>query len=67
MVYSPLFSKMAFKIAILYFTLYITSIVCYKPVVLIHGVMTGSASMDIIKLRIQEVSLFANSEMMFEL
>ncbi|CAB3231434.1 unnamed protein product [Arctia plantaginis] len=27
---------------------------CYKPVVLIHGVMTGSASMEIIKLRIQE-------------
>lgn len=28
----------------------------YKPVVLIHGIMTGSGSMEVISRRIQEVS-----------
>lgn len=35
------------------------SIIClslaYKPVVLIHGIMTGSGSMEMISRRIQEV------------
>ncbi|XP_063358686.1 lysosomal thioesterase PPT2 homolog isoform X1 [Cydia amplana] len=34
--------------------LLISSCLCYKPVVLIHGVMTGSGSMEMISHRIQE-------------
>lgn len=45
---------MALKIVILALILYASPIASYKPVVLIHGVMTGSASMEIIKLRIEE-------------
>lgn len=42
------------KIAILSILFFIVPILSYKPVVLIHGVMTGSASMELIKLRIEE-------------
>lgn len=45
---------MIFKIVLFCVILFITPIISYKPVVLIHGVMTGSASMEVIKLRIQE-------------
>lgn len=45
---------MAMKIAILSILFFIVPILSYKPVVLIHGVMTGSASMELIKLRIEE-------------
>ncbi|XP_047041428.1 lysosomal thioesterase PPT2 homolog [Helicoverpa zea] len=45
---------MALKIAFLGLVLFISPILSYKPVVLIHGVMTGSASMEMIKFRIEE-------------
>lgn len=45
---------MAMKIVILSILFFIVPILSYKPVVLIHGVMTGSASMELIKLRIEE-------------
>nr|ATJ44575.1 acetyltransferase 12 [Helicoverpa assulta] len=45
---------MALKIVFLGLVLFISPILCYKPVVLIHGVMTGSASMEMIKFRIEE-------------
>lgn len=31
-------------------------VVAYKPVVLLHGILTGSESMELIKSRIEEVS-----------
>ncbi|KAJ8726116.1 hypothetical protein PYW07_000814 [Mythimna separata] len=45
---------MALKIVFCGVLLFIVPILTYKPVVLIHGVMTGSASMEMIKLRIEE-------------
>ena len=31
-------------------------VISYKPVILLHGILTGSESMELIKSRIQEVS-----------
>uniref|UniRef100_A0A2A4JXH6 palmitoyl-CoA hydrolase n=1 Tax=Heliothis virescens TaxID=7102 RepID=A0A2A4JXH6_HELVI len=45
---------MALKFVFFGIVLFIGPILCYKPVVLIHGVMTGSASMEMIKFRIEE-------------
>ncbi|XP_026737931.1 lysosomal thioesterase PPT2 homolog [Trichoplusia ni] len=45
---------MALKIVLLALTLFLVPILTYKPVVLIHGVMTGAASMEMIKFRIEE-------------
>ncbi|XP_068621328.1 lysosomal thioesterase PPT2 homolog [Battus philenor] len=42
------------KVVSLFLTLFISLCSSYKPVVLIHGIMTGSGSMEIIKFRIQE-------------
>ncbi|XP_075991948.1 palmitoyl-protein thioesterase 2 [Anticarsia gemmatalis] len=45
---------MALKFVIFAVILFAVPILSYKPVVLIHGVMTGSSSMEMIKLRIEE-------------
>lgn len=38
--------------------LYIANLAyCYKPVILLHGILTGFESMEIIKARIEEVSV----------
>lgn len=42
------------KLSILVFALIIHQSITYKPVVLIHGIMTGSGSMELIKNRIEE-------------
>lgn len=52
------FINMALKIVFCGILLLIVPISTYKPVVLIHGVMTGSASMEMIKFRIEEVRAF---------
>lgn len=44
---------MIFKFILFYLPL----VVSYKPVILLHGVMTGFDSMELIKSRIEEVSL----------
>ncbi|CAK1603501.1 unnamed protein product [Parnassius mnemosyne] len=44
---------MTLKLIIL-FNLFINVSLSYKPVILVHGIMTGSGSMEIIKYRIQE-------------
>lgn len=41
-----------YVIQFLYFTL------AYKPVILLHGIMTGYETMELIKSRIQEVSTY---------
>ncbi|XP_072936818.1 lysosomal thioesterase PPT2 homolog [Epargyreus clarus] len=46
--------KMSFNIVIFALTLFVSYGLCYKPVVLIHGIMTGSGSMEMISHRIQE-------------
>lgn len=43
------------KLSILVFALLFNQSLTYKPVVLIHGIMTGSGSMELIKNRIEEV------------
>ncbi|XP_045535258.1 lysosomal thioesterase PPT2 homolog [Papilio machaon] len=45
---------MFLKITSAFLLLFINLSASYKPVVLIHGIMTGSGSMEIIKFRIQE-------------
>lgn len=43
------------KLSILVFALLFHQSLSYKPVVLIHGIMTGSGSMELIMNRIEEV------------
>ncbi|KAL1512970.1 hypothetical protein ABEB36_002465 [Hypothenemus hampei] len=40
--------------SIFIFVIFITKILCYKPVILLHGIWTGFESMDLIKARIEE-------------
>lgn len=47
---------MAVNVIILVLFIFANSCLSYKPVVLIHGIMTGSGSMEMISRRIQEVS-----------
>ncbi|KAL0848900.1 hypothetical protein ABMA28_013302 [Loxostege sticticalis] len=47
-------SKMESKLTVFGVLLLVTQILGYRPVVLIHGIMTGSGSMEMISHRIQE-------------
>lgn len=47
-----------FKVILLSFYLHFLPILGYKPVVLIHGIMTGAPSMDLIKEEIERVNIF---------
>ncbi|XP_066143607.1 lysosomal thioesterase PPT2 homolog [Euwallacea fornicatus] len=40
--------------SIIIFSLYILNAWCYKPVILLHGILTGFESMELIKTRIQQ-------------
>lgn len=46
-----------YKLVILLFT-HLISAHCYKPVILLHGILTGYESMELIKARILEVTSF---------
>lgn len=45
------------KAVILLFA-HLISVHCYKPVILLHGILTGYGSMELIKARILEVTSF---------
>jgi hypothetical protein len=49
--------KLIFTLHVIFSYLFI--VYAYKPVFLMHGIMTGSLSMDLIKTRIEEVSIFS--------
>jgi hypothetical protein len=49
--------KLIFTLHVIFTYLFI--VYAYKPVFLMHGIMTGSLSMDLIKTRIEEVSIFS--------
>lgn len=54
------FIKMTWYIVVFMLTISVLPSFMYKPVVLIHGIMTGSGSMEMIGHRIQEVTIDYN-------
>lgn len=45
------------KVLFLFITNFIISSYCYKPVVLLHGILTGATTMEVIKGRIEKVRI----------